>query len=90
MQIILTKNNSVFTNWFTKSFDSIDKNDKQKILQKLNDIFVWKSLSDIKKLRNFPLAEYRLRIWNYQILFTSDDKNNKYLFTLCTHRKNLY
>ncbi len=90
MQVVLKKENTVFTKGFLKSFNIINDSDKKNILSKLNEIFIWNNLADIKKLKNYPLAEYRLRIWNYRILFTHDFKVNKYLFILCTHRKNLY
>ena len=90
MWINLTKQNTVFTKGFQKSFVKIDSNDKKNILKKLEKIFNWTDLPNIKKLTNYPLAEFRIKIWNYRILFIEDKILNKNLFLLITHRKNLY
>lgn len=90
MQINLKKENTVFTKWFQKSFGKLDWNDKRIILEKFRRIFKWEEIPNIKKLKNYPLAEFRIKIWNYRILFTIDKERGKNLFLLITHRKNLY
>jgi len=90
MQVSLKKENVVFSKWFQKSFWKINFMDKNFILEKIWKIFSWEILPDIKKLKNYPNADFRLKIWNYRILFSYDKKNDKNLFILVTHRKNLY
>ena len=45
---------------------------------------------NIRKLTNYPIADYRLKVGDYRILFERDEKKEVNLLTYCSHRKDLY
>ena len=46
--------------------------------------------ADLKKLCNYQIADYRLKIGNYRLLIAYDEKNDESYFISCKHRKDLY
>lgn len=46
--------------------------------------------SQVKKLNHYDLCDYRLRVWNYRILFNLDDVNNEIIIFRVLHRSKLY
>ncbi len=49
-----------------------------------------KSLLHIKHLSNHPVAEYRLRIGKYRVLFDVDWNNHQILILKIGHRSHIY
>ena len=90
MQIKLNKINTFFSKSFAKSFKKLDSFQKKFILVKLEKILEGEEGGKIRKLKNYPLAEYRLKIGDFRLLFNFDKKKDKVLFIACSHRKNLY
>ena len=46
--------------------------------------------SQIKKLNNYNLCDYRLRVWDFRILFNIDTLNNRIVVFRILHRSKLY
>jgi len=44
----------------------------------------------IKKLNNYELCDYRLRVWDFRILFNIDSLNNEVVIFRILHRSKLY
>jgi mRNA interferase RelE/StbE len=45
---------------------------------------------NIKKLWNYPVADFRLRVWDYRVLFDVDDKKQIIKVLRILHRSKLY
>ena len=48
------------------------------------------NLSNIKKLSSYPLADFRLRVGNYRVLFDVDFDNNIIEVLKIGHRRDVY
>ena len=56
----------------------------------LNLVLSKKSPANIKKLTNYTIFDYRLKLGNYRASFSFDSNKNKAVFTRMRHRKDLY
>jgi len=63
---------------------------RRSIEMKLAEIFEGTVQPDIKKIRNHPMGDYRLRVGDFRLLFFYDPTKKKYHFTACNNRKDLY
>ncbi|MDQ3075576.1 MAG: type II toxin-antitoxin system RelE/ParE family toxin [bacterium] len=72
-----------------KTLSKLPKSVQSKILDKLDLIFTFKNpLSYAKKLNNFELGDYRIRIGDYRASFDVENKIAKFL--KFGHRKDFY
>ncbi|GAB6163480.1 hypothetical protein JCM12298_26400 [Desulfothermus naphthae] len=55
-----------------KDLKKISKNNLPKIKMDIEELKNCPNISQIKHLRNHPLADYRLRIGNHRVLFNID------------------
>lgn len=56
----------------------------------IEELETFPNISQIKRLKNHPLAEYRLRIGNYRVLFDVDwNKQVTYILKI-GHRRDIY
>jgi len=73
-----------------KDLSKIPLSDRKKIFFVLKDM---KNLSDmkfnVKQLKNYYLCDYRIRVWNYRILFDIRDDNTIVIYRIL-HRSKLY
>lgn len=44
----------------------------------------------VKKLNNYKLAWYRLRVWDYRVLFDIDEEKKEIMIFRILHRSKLY
>ena len=88
MPIELNISNSLFLEDFAKDLDRMPALDRENVRKYLRQILEGKRKANIKKLRNYPLVRYRLRIANYRLLFNF--KNGKAVFIYCKNRRDLY
>jgi len=64
----------------------------------LNNIFLkidslaeqWLINSEIKKLNHYKICNYRLRVWDYRILFDINEEKNEIIIFRILHRSKLY
>ena len=75
---------------YLRNFRKLSSRERYEINGKLESIFAGDAEPDIKKLSDFDIADYRLRIGNYRILFNWDKKTQQTMFVDCRHRKDLY
>ena len=74
-----------------KDISKIPKDYIQIIFNKLEELsknWIWKA--QVKKLNNYYLSDYRLRVWDYRILFNLSIDNNKIVIFRILHRSKLY
>ncbi len=57
-----------------------------KSIKKLSELWLWKS--NIKILNHYDLCDYKLRIWDFRILFNIDKK--EIVIFRILHRRKLY
>ncbi len=61
-----------------------------KIKDGIGNLELFPNLAEIKNLNNHPIADYRLRIGNYRVLFDVDWENKKIYILKIGHRKDVY
>ena len=89
-EIILTPLNTKFTKKFLKNLQKLPSHTRERIQKKLGEILNRKRPANIKKLSNYPLGDYRLKINEFRLFFSVSEKDNIALFVTCIARKNLY
>ena len=61
-----------------------------KIKEGIEDLVSFPNLAQIRRLKNHPIANYRLRIGNYRVLFDVNwDKKEIYILKI-GHRRDIY
>jgi mRNA interferase RelE/StbE len=81
----------IFTDKALKSLKSISKGDTIKILSKLEELAQNPNINNnVKRLRNHPIAVYRLRVGNYRVLFDKEDTLKIIEVIDIGHRKEIY
>ena len=75
-----------------KDCDAIDRTHMLRVLQAIKKLEKdpWDKNIQVKQLKNYELADYRLRIGNYRILFNKNDDVKTILLLRILHRSKLY
>ncbi len=74
-----------------KDLSKIPEKSKLKILDSLKNMQTkWLYYSDFKKLNHYDLCDYRLRIWDYRILFNLNYTDKEITVFRILHRLKLY
>ncbi len=75
-----------------KDCDAIDRTHMLRVFQAIKKLEKdpWDENIQIKKLKNYELADYRLRIGNYRVLLNKDEKEKTILLLRILHRSKLY
>lgn len=75
-----------------KDFSKIPDNLLKNIFDKIDYLSKnWLSQnSQVKKLNHYYLCDYRMRVWDYRILFNLDDIKNEIVIFRVLHRSKLY
>ena len=82
--------NSFFSEKFNKDLKKLDPFVREQVKKELKAILLGTSEGNIKTLKNYSFAQYRLKIGSYRILFNYNEKTKKFLFLHCVHRGKLY
>lgn len=85
--------NIIFANEkiITKDFSKIPEKILKTIFIKIEELkFTWISNAHIKRLKNYELSNYRLRVGDYRILFDFDIEDNTIVIYRILHRSKLY
>lgn len=90
MQITLNHENSMFDSSFQKDLKKMDSIPRRFVVEKLSSMLQGDEPQDIKALKNYPFAQYRLKVGDFRILFTYDPLKKKYRVHGCKPRKSLY
>ncbi|OAQ21083.1 type II toxin-antitoxin system RelE family toxin [Thermosulfurimonas dismutans] len=73
-----------------KDLKKIDRKNLKKIKQGIEELANFPNISQIKHLKTHPLADYRLRIGNYRVLFNVDWKKKEIYILKVGHRREVY
>ena len=90
MPIILTKDNVVFLQAFQKDLQKLDAYERNLVLQQIGTTLHTPSKQNIKQLKSYPLARYRLKLGDFRALFNFDSIHQSYVFIALKKRKFLY
>lgn len=75
----------------SKDFSKIPKHNMDLIFNKINNLSIlWLENSQIKKLNHYKASDYRLRVWDYRILFNLDSIKKEIIIFRILHRSKLY
>ncbi len=74
-----------------KDFEKIPRPEQIKILDELENLdHTWPKSVQVKKLVNSPVADYRLRIGNYRVLFSLSMESGAITVFRVLHRSSAY
>ncbi len=73
-----------------KDLQKIASHNLPKIKEKIEDLKNFPNISNIKHLKNHPIADYRLRIGNYRVLFDVNWEEKEIYILKIGHRKKVY
>ena len=74
-----------------KDISRIPKKTLDNIFSKVNKLSInWVYLSQVKKLNNYNVCDYRLRVWDYRVLFNIDEEKKEIIIFRILHRSKLY
>ena len=75
---------------WVKDLSKIHEKEYKKIKKTILSLKKFPEKGDIKRLTMYPIADYRLSIGKYRVLFDVDKKNKKILLYRILHRKDSY
>lgn len=74
-----------------KDFSKISRKKLKIILNKIESLSInWLCTSQIRKLSHYDLCDYRLRVWDYRVLFSLIESEDKIVIFRVLHRSKLY
>ncbi|CAK8713378.1 Type II toxin-antitoxin system RelE/ParE family toxin [Candidatus Electrothrix gigas] len=73
-----------------KDLKKISPDQLVSIKEGIEDMETFPNISQIKRLKNHPVAEYRMRIGNYRVLFDVSWEEQKIHVLKIGHRRNIY
>jgi len=73
-----------------KDLKKVDRRNLEKIKEGIEELINFPNISQIKHLKNHPLADYRLRIGNYRVLFNVNWEEKEIHILKIGHRKEIY
>jgi len=80
----------IYAGSVAKDLRKIAKNNLPRIKKGIDELERFPDLSQIKHLRNHPIAHFRLRIGNYRVLFDVNwDERQIYILKI-GHRRDIY
>lgn len=80
----------IYAKSVAKDLRRISPSSLPKIKQGIEDLERFPDISQIKRLTNHPVADYRLRIGNYRILFDVNWEKQEIYILKIGHRKDVY
>ncbi len=80
----------VYAKSVVKDVEKIHSLDRIRIKEQIELLSAFPLVQNIKRLTNHPLADFRLRVGNYRVLFDVDFDNRKLFILKIGHRKDVY
>ena len=76
---------------FAKDISSISEKERKTIFNKIEQLKQEGTTNvQVKKLKNYPVADFRLRVGNYRVLFNISIETKEIIILRVLHRSNLY
>ncbi len=82
--------NLVYAQSVMKDLRKIAPHQLSVIKEGIEELRMFPGISQIKRLNNHPLAEYRLRIGNYRVLFDVNWQQQEINILKIGHRRDVY
>ena len=82
--------NIIYAKSVVKDLRKIASHQLSAIKEGIEDLEEFPNISQIKRLKSHPLAEYRLRIGNYRVLFDVDWEEQEIYILKIGHRRDVY
>jgi mRNA interferase RelE/StbE len=82
--------NLVYAKSVVKDLRKIAPHQLASIQEGLEELGLFPNISQIKRLNKHPLAEYRLRIGNYRVLFDVNWEQQEIYILKIGHRRDVY
>jgi mRNA interferase RelE/StbE len=75
-----------------KDCGKIPADQLQQIIRKINNLEKdpWDDNTQVKQLQNYELADFRLRVGDYRVLFDKNEESKMVLLFRVLHRSKLY
>ena len=73
-----------------KDIKKIEAKDLKKIKEEIENLILFPDVKNIKKLTNHPVADFRLKVGKYRVLFDIDKKSEIINILKIGHRKEIY
>ncbi len=80
----------IYAKSVAKDLRKIPDSSLPKIRQRIEDLREFPNIPQIKHLKNHSVADYRLRIGNYRVLFDVDWEKSEIVILKIGHRKDVY
>ena len=80
----------VYAKGILKDIKNLDTKTKNKLKTAIEKLKNFPNIPNIKSLKSHPLADYRLRVGDYRVLFDVDWDNKKIYILKIGHRKDIY
>jgi mRNA interferase RelE/StbE len=80
----------IYANSISKDLRKISKGSLKKIKLSIEDLRNFPDITSIKSLKNHPLADYRLRIGDYRVLFDVNWEKQEINILKIGHRSKIY
>ncbi len=80
----------IYAKSVSKDLKRIAKYNLHRIKSGIEELENFPNISNIKYLTNHPIAEYRLKVGNYRILFDVDWQNKEIHILKIGHRRDVY
>lgn len=82
--------NISYANSVKKDIKDIPSNTLLKIKNEIENLIYFPNINNIKKLNSHPLADFRLRVGNYRVLFDVESEKKEIYILKISHRKDIY
>lgn len=80
----------IYAKSILKDVKKINKKDRLKIKKAIEELKNFPNISNIKHLKEHSLADYRLRVGEYRVLFNVDWEKREIYILKIGHRKDVY
>ncbi len=80
----------VYAKGVSKDLKRIAPYNLPKIKEGIEDLTDFPNMAQLKRLKNHPVADYRLRIGNYRVLFDVNWETKEILILKVGHRREVY
>ena len=80
----------VFANSIRKDVRKIPVSVLKSIKSNIDELANFPNISNFKRLYSCSIADYRLRVGDYRVLFDVDYTNNEIIILKIGHRKDIY
>ena len=76
---------------FAKDISKLSGKERDRVFQKIEELKdMWHTWAQVKRLKKYPVADFRLRVGEYRVLFDCHMSEGEILLFRVLHRSKLY